>query len=534
MKADFALDYDVLTVERPHKLYLMARLVSEVTPGSYKRRPLNISLVLDKSGSMAGNKIEYTRQAAQFLVQHLSENDVFSVVLYNEQVSTLIPPEPVIRKDAIIQRLNQIKASGMTNLSGGWLQGCSLVEHGMSQDYLNRVILMTDGLANRGITNAEKIVTLARQKRQNNIVTTTMGLGSDFNEDLLISMADAGGGAFYFIESPEVTPTIFKEELRDLLSVIGQNLTISLETTDHITTINQLNAYNMHSDGRRVSFSLGDVYGNEIKTLVLEISIPALKDIGEQEIARLYFEYDEISEHGTQHQMLELPVIVNIAPQDAANPPNPEVRRTVLLLQAARARRDAIALADQGDYEHASQILRQAAGNIEDSQIMNRDLVDEQSVLLKQADEMEHGDEFYDSRSRKMMATQALYTMTDHHERTQSLRSREIERLIKQPDVEKKPGITPTAFTWREQTIPLNGDLMRLGRAPQNEVMLDAKNISRFHCQIKLENERLVVEDLGSTNGTYVNEMRITEPHILSVGDVVRVGHEQLIFHDHG
>ncbi|MEP6987881.1 MAG: VWA domain-containing protein, partial [Chloroflexota bacterium] len=109
MKADFALDYDVLTVERPQKLYLMARLVSNATPTNQTRRPLNISLVLDRSGSMAGNKLEYTRQAAQFLVQHLSANDTLSIVLYNEQVTTLIPPESVSQKDAISQRLNQIK-----------------------------------------------------------------------------------------------------------------------------------------------------------------------------------------------------------------------------------------------------------------------------------------------------------------------------------------------------------------------------------------------------------------------------------------
>ncbi|MEZ4667242.1 MAG: FHA domain-containing protein [Anaerolineae bacterium] len=276
-----------------------------------------------------------------------------------------------------------------------------------------------------------------------------------------------------------------------------------------------------------MSFSMGDVYSNEIKTLILE-TIPALNELGE-EIARLYFEYDEITEQGTQHQILELPIIVNITADNGANPPNPEVRRTVYCYKPARARRDAIK-AVHGDYEQASHILRQAANNIEDSQIKNRDLVDEQSALLKQADEMQLGVEYYDSRSRKMMATQAIYTMTDHHERTQSLRSREIERSVKEPEVEKKPGISPTVITWREQTIPINGDLMRVGRAPQNEVALDAKNVSRFHCQIKQENGRLVLEDLGSTNGTFVNEVRITEPHFLSVGDVVRVGRRAINF----
>ncbi len=533
MKADFALDYDVLTVERPQKLYLMARLVSSLVTENRTRRPLNISLVLDRSGSMAGNKLEFTRQAAQFLVQHLSESDTLSIVLYNEHVTTLILPEPVTQKDNINQRLNQIKASGMTNLSGGWLEGCKWVEEQLSEETLNRVILMTDGLANRGVTNADQLVSLARHKRQGGIVTTTMGLGTDFNEDLLIAMADAGGGAFYFIESPEVTPTIFKEELRDLLNVVGQNLTVSVETTEHISTVNQLNAYNMHSDGKRVSFSLGDVYGNEVKTLLLELSIPALSEIGKCEIARLRFEYDEITTDGSQHQVLDMPIVVNVMQGDADNAGNPEVRRSVLLLQAARARRDAVAAADKGEYDRASQILKLAATAIEDSQIMHRELVEEHEVLLQQATEMQRGDEYYDSRSRKMMATQAIYTMTDRHESTQSLRSREIERVLKIPQAEQKPGVTPVAITWREQTIPISGELIRMGRAPQNELVLEAKNISRFHCQIKRESDRLLIEDLGSTNGTYVNEVRISEPHLLSVGDVVRVGHEHIIFHDH-
>jgi hypothetical protein len=258
-----------------------------------------------------------------------------------------------------------------------------------------------------------------------------------------------------------------------------------------------------------------------------------LNEIGECEIAQLRFEYDEISNETSQHQVLEMPIMVNVTSAEAEAEGNHEVRRSVLLLQAARARRDAVAAADKGDYDRASQILKLAANAIEDSQILHKALVEEHDALLQQATEMQRGEEFYDSRSRKMMATQAVYTMTDRHESTQSLRSREIERMLKTPQEEQKPGVTPVAITWREQTMPLHGELIRMGRAPQNEIILEAKNISRFHCQIKRENDRLIIEDLGSTNGTYVNEVRITEPHMLSVGDVVRVGHEHLIFHDH-
>jgi len=533
MKADFALDYDVLTVEQPHKLYMMARLTSGPAPDNQRRRPLNLSLVIDRSGSMGGEKIAFTRQSAQFLVQNLGAHDLLSVVLYNENVETLLPPEAVIHKDAINQRINQIKASGMTNLSGGWLQGCGLVAENIRPDYLNRVILMSDGLANRGITDQNRLVALARQKHEQNISTTTMGLGSDFNEDLLMAMADAGGGAFYFIESPEVAPIIFEEELRGLLSVVGQNLVVSVEPSDHVTSVNQLNAYNMHSDGKRISFSLGDVFGDEVKTLMLELNIPALHEVGQQRIAMLRFEYDEILESGSEHRILELPVTINVAAQaELPAEANPEVRRSVLLLKAAQARRDAVNAADRGDYQSASQVLKQAAEAINDVEAQNAELGEEREALLRQAAEMDRGPQAYDQYSRKTMATQAMYTMTDRHESTQFLRTREIERLLKVPPIEKKSGVTPTFVMWRENSVPLDRDLIRIGRASQNEMVMNAKNVSRFHCQIKRDGDKLILEDLGSTNGTFINDEPLKQPHILSVGDIARIGHEQIVFHD--
>src|SRR5690554_4279885 len=118
MQADFVLDYDVLTVQQPHKLYLIARLAAGHRPGNEERRPLNLSLVIDHSGSMAGQKLDFTQQAAQFLVQNLNSSDILSIILYNNKVETLLAPAPVQHKDAINQRIERIRASGTTNLSG--------------------------------------------------------------------------------------------------------------------------------------------------------------------------------------------------------------------------------------------------------------------------------------------------------------------------------------------------------------------------------------------------------------------------------
>jgi Ca-activated chloride channel family protein len=537
MRADFVLDYDVVTVQQPHKLYLIARLTAGSAPDDLKRRPLNLSLVIDHSGSMAGDKLDYTRQAAQFLVQNLSMRDVLSIVIYNNRVETLVAPAPVQHKDAITQRIDEIKASGTTNLSGGWLEAANHVALNQSDDYLNRVILMTDGLANRGIIEPDRLVSLGKQKFETGISTTTMGLGDDFNEDLLIAIANASGGAFYFIESPEVAPTIFQEELRGLLSVVGQNLVISLEPGEYVSGISQLNAYPSTADKQRVSFRLGDVFGDEIKTLALELSLPAIEQTGEMKIATLRFDYDELTEHGAEHRVLEMPVVINIAPQGQQPlPPNVEVSQSVLLLKSAQARQEAVEQADQGNYAGASQSLRTAADAIAQSGLSGEALSEEQEALRKQAAEMEMGEQSYDAHSRKMMSTQAIYTMTDRHNATQAMRVRELERMLReygenQPTQQPKGGPTPTFVIWNDQRFALNGDLIRIGRAPQNEIIIQAKGVSRFHCQIKRQNGQLVLEDLNSTNGTHVGGYPLQNEYVLSGGDEIFLCNEKLVFH---
>lgn len=555
MRANFALDYDVLTVEQPQKLYLMAYLTAGPAPTDRQRRPLNISLVVDRSGSMAGDKIEYTRQAAQLLVQNLGINDTLSIVLYNDHVETLLMPERVQRKDVINQHIRNIKPGGTTNLSGGWLQGCGLVAQNLKTEQLNRVILMTDGLANRGVTTSEKLIALAQQKRSEGISTTTMGLGSDFNEDLLMAMANAGGGAFYFIESPEVTPTIFQEELQGLLSVVGQNLTISLEQTEYITEVKQLNAYPTERTGRKLSFRLGDVFGDEIKALLMELSIPALKEMGQRQIATLRFEYDELSEGTTRHQVWEMPVMVNVAQPSAISPSavNREVKRSVLLLQAAQARRQAVEAADKGKFVEAAKFLRDAVSEISVAGFSDNQLDEESMALEKQADELERGAAAYDEYSRKSMSTQAFYTMSSRHEDTVVLRMREQQRekqvqetsesqKIAQagdytphpeapaPVVSNEGGKVPAYVRWQGRTFPLKGDLIRIGRSNENDIIIPVKGVSRFHAELKRENGQFLLEDKGSTNGTTINGTMLTGQYIIKAGDEIHLCDEKLMF----
>jgi Ca-activated chloride channel family protein len=523
MKADFVLDYNVMAVERAQHVYLLARIQAEAPPDSQDRHPLNLSVVLDRSGSMQGDKLDYVKQAAQFLVQRLGAQDRLSIVSYNERVSVDAPAQPVIEKDRINAIIQKLFASGTTNLSGGWLQGCQSVAEGLAEGQVNRVLLLSDGLANRGVTDLTQLEAMTRQRRAEGVTTTTMGVGMDFNEDLLTRMAIEGGGAFYFIDNPDQTPAIFEEELKGLLSVIGQNLTITLTLSPDVTMVRQWNVYPTDPHDGSVIFRLGDLFADELKTLLLELSIPALKDLGRVEVAQLRFEYDELRADGVDHRVIDLPVWVNVAQAAdvAGQLRDPQVVKTALLLQAARAREEAIQHADKGDFQRASEALTQTANLIHDSGLDDEDLQKQHDMLREEAVDMDLGAERYTAYERKSSATKSYLFSTRPLPTHDSVVLH--NRLKESRSAVERKGEAPVRLVWRNGSLDLT-DKVEIGRSQDNDIMIADPAVSSYHCAIVKQDDDYFLHDLNSTNGTFANGGRVEGHFRLSAGDVVTVG----------
>lgn len=554
MQVDTALEYDTFPLDQPVRLYLMVLVKAASAQNETKRRALNLSLVIDRSGSMAGAKIDYTRRAANMLVQNLSVNDTLSVVLYNDTVDTLLMPEKVQRKDIINQQISRITPSGATNLSGGWLQGCNLVAMNLQAAQTNRVILISDGLANRGVTETEKLLSFATQKFGEGISTTTMGLGDDFNEELLMQLANSGGGAYYYIDSPEVMPTILNEELTGLLKLVGQNLTISI-AGPLSSSVRQMNAYPEEPGIAGKTFRLGDVFGDEIKALVLEVTAPAFTSPGTHQLAALTIDFDELTDTGASHQTIQRLINVNVSgtadkPLRAANA---EVIEQVMLLKAAQARRRAVELADNGKFSEASQVLEAVIVEINESAVGAAPVLeDEKESLAKQASDLSHTAANPSAtgtspvapaeyvKMRKKMASQAFYTMTSRHNETVILRQR-MEAPTESPKPDFKPLDTstqsqvtgsPKFAQYGEHNYPIEGEEMHFGRAVENDVIINERGVSRYHCVLRKEGDVYWLEDTGSTNGTVVNGVTVKGRHSVRPGDVVHIGEAKIRFHN--
>ncbi len=528
MHADYVLDYDVISTSRDHRLFVLARIQGGTPSEGRHRPPLNLSVVLDRSGSMAGDKLDFVKKAAQFLVQHLSTSDIFSLVTYDTNVTVDLPPAAVVYKDQITQVIQRIRSGSSTNLSGGWLQGCSLVDSNKHDTQINRVLLLTDGLANVGVTEPERLASMARSKRDDGVTTTTMGVGMGFNEDLLRAMASEGGGAFYFIDNPDQAAHIFREELRDLLNVVGQNLTITLVPSAQVRMVGQFNTYPMdeYRDGS-IAFRMGDLFSEEVKMLLLELHIPALSMLGEVEVARLRFEYDELGQHNAIRRSTEVPIIVNTVSDSEYTSqvkPNREVVRTLLQLRAARAREEAVKYADRREFEKASSILNTAADAIANSDFADDpDLAQQHNMLREEAVDMELGSERYDQYSRKSVTTKAEYFGA-----TRPMRASEAanlhQRVKSSRAAPERAGATPTILKYKREIVPLNKDVITIGRGSNNDVIVDDVTVSEHHCRIVREGDDLYLEDLNSKNGTYANNGRVAGRFRLSAGDVMTVG----------
>ncbi len=321
---------------------------------------------------MSGSPLRNAIKAAEQLVEFLQPEDYLSVVIYDDIAETVILPQLVSDKKAIKTAIKKIRARGLTNLSGGWLMGCDRVESQQTSQRLNRVLLLTDGLANRGITEPAILVNTAKEKAEAGIMTTTLGFGNGFNEDLLIDIAEAGGGNFYFIQSADDASNVFNIEMESLTSIVGQNLTVDLSTKNQVRVAEVLNKYPYQTKDKGVEVFLGDVYQVESKPLVLKFTIPAIATEGTVDLGTIEYSYEKVIDGSikkfTDSLALSLKVVSSEAALKAAI--NGDVTQQASQLRIAKKKDEAVAIADGGNYQQAAEILRQAVEELK-SQALN-------------------------------------------------------------------------------------------------------------------------------------------------------------------
>ncbi len=222
-------DRSAISTEKDVAVDVLIRVVPEIPGGQAERPPLNLALVLDRSGSMAGEKMRLTRQAASRAVESLLEGDRLSIVLFDSQVRVLVSQAQASEKSKTLALLSRVDTGGQTALFDGWSTGGQEVLGRVDSQRMNRVVLLTDGEANVGESRIDPICTAVSQVAQQGVQTTTLGFGSNYNEDLLRAMAASGDGNHFYVESAEQLEPFMEMELCGLRATQGKQVRLRAE-----------------------------------------------------------------------------------------------------------------------------------------------------------------------------------------------------------------------------------------------------------------------------------------------------------------
>lgn len=324
--------------------------------GSSRRR-LNLSVVLDRSGSMEGAKMERAREAARYCVEQLLPADRLSVVVFDDVVEVLIPSRPVDDKEGLKRLLAGVGARNSTALHEAWVRGGMQVSEHLDERAVNRVLLITDGLANVGLTNTDEIVSQAKGLFERGVSTSTVGIGEDFNEDLLIPMARAGGGNAWHVAEAADMQRVFAVELEGLLAQFAREVSLGLIPSDGVRVSDVLNDFELTETGR---YRLPDLQAGSPLDIVLRLCLPERAAGERMRILDLRVGYTPREARGAEVLKHAFEVEFAEAGEVEALPANPEVTKAVRLLMNARARREAVSHMDRGDYAAASGIIADA------------------------------------------------------------------------------------------------------------------------------------------------------------------------------
>lgn len=358
------------------------------------RLPMNVCLVIDRSGSMADSgKLDYVKEAACYLIDNLNANDYISIVAFDTDVKTVQKPVKVENKRELKSKISELYPGDMTNLYGGLEEGYNLAKKNAKKGYVNRVILLSDGMANEGITESEKITGLTSENQyKKGIVTTCMGMGDDYDEHLLTMVATTGAGYYHYIGDAKQIPVIFAQELSGIVNLVAKDVEIELRLAEGIG-LTSVEGYSYRDMGGGVyKIPIGDISGKQDLTVLVTLNLPAVTVEETKSVCSVGLLYnDAVNDKPGVKSTTDL--AMHFVPDAAVVAENEveEVVTTVYMIDNAKAMAEVNELVASGRRDEAIEVVEKQKKLNEDRAIENRSqtLLDDNAAFGAMAEMLE-------------------------------------------------------------------------------------------------------------------------------------------------
>lgn len=354
------------------------------------RTPLNLALVIDRSGSMnTPDKMPYLKESLRTFLRSLAPDDIVAIVAYDSSAEVLLPAQPVGNGAWIEHTIDRIQPSGSTNLHAGMMLGFQEVDRHFDIRRNNRVILLTDGIANVGVTDPARIAQDALAYNNKGIYLSTIGLGRDFNDTLLSTLARQGKGAYHFIDSAQEMDKVFRAEVEGLVEKVAGEVTVAVQPQFGVTLM-EITGLEGTPPATGAQVKLQDMGAGDSQVLLVRLQVSA-GPTGPRALAQITLSYNDIfaqRPRSTGGQVTATAAVLTSYDPVA----DVEVLRNVTIKRSAEALRSISYMVRNGRYQEAwrlaydtEQELRRVAALTADKQmVQDADLFRRYQVTLGQ------------------------------------------------------------------------------------------------------------------------------------------------------
>lgn len=361
---DITVDVDVgepmMIAGQEQSAYIKITLGGFALPQQQQRPPINLALVLDRSASMAGDKLEKAKEAALMVADRLQPDDIISLVTYDSVVDVLVPATRATARDAIREQVSALTPRGSTALFAGVAHGLEELAKNLSPSRVNRMILLSDGQANVGPRSPNELGRLGEVAARQGISITTIGLGLGYNEDLMTQLAVSSDGNHAFVENATDLAQVFQHELGDILSVVAQDVEIEIELAPGVTPVRAIGR-DATITGNKARVSLSQLYAKQQKHVLLEVKVPPGAAGKKRALADVAVSYANMLSKQKATRRAAAAVEFSAAPGAVAARQNKQVLEAAALAIATDNNRKAVALRDQGNARDAERVLQDNA-----------------------------------------------------------------------------------------------------------------------------------------------------------------------------
>jgi uncharacterized protein YegL len=373
----------------PQLLYVLVEATPHGLPKTLPKLPLNLCLVLDRSSSMRGERLSEVKEASQRIVDQMSSSDYFALVTFNDRAEVVINSQLVRNKQDIKRRIAAIDAAGGTEMASGLALALQEMQRGMMMGkVVNRILLLTDG---RTYGDEGQCVQLARRAQGRQVGLTALGIGHEWNEDLLETMAARENSRTQYIASAAEVAQVFTEEMARMNSIFAQGvkLYVRLRPEGYLRSVDRVQPFIAPVqvvEERDLCWTgaLGDWPGSDMQAFLLEVTVPPLT-VGKHPLLQLMLRYDLPGVNAT-NQNTNSSLNIEICPADQTNTGiDGSVKYWLERLVAYRLQARAWQDIESGQIEDATQRLRMAGTRLLESgeTELARTIEDEATRLLK-------------------------------------------------------------------------------------------------------------------------------------------------------